>query len=376
MAALFEEATINGMTLRNRMVRSATWEGMCDPDGRPTQKLINFYHNLAKGGIGLIISGYTFVRPEGKQLPGKMGIYTDDFKDDFIKLVNTVHNAGGKIAVQLVHAGGQADSANAGRQPLAPSSVQVVQFPEVPAELTKDEIGNIVKAFADAAGRAKAYGFDAVQLHSAHGYLINQFLSPLTNRRNDEYGGSIENRSRFLFEVYRLVRRTVGNDYPVLIKLNAADNLDGGFEIDDALYVAEKLSQIGIDAIEVSAGTRASGEKTPARSKINKPENEAYNLEFATRIKKVVKCPVMVVGGIRSYEIAEKAIKNNGMDYISMSRPLIREPDLPTRWMQGDHSPAKCISCNSCFMPGLNEGGIYCVTEKKELEKAAKGHGS
>lgn len=376
MPSLFEETIINNMTMRNRMVRSATWEGMCDPDGRPTEKLINYYYNLAKGGIGLIISGYTFVRPEGKQLPGKMGIYTDDFKDDFIKLTSAVHNANGKVAVQLVHAGGQTDSENAGQQPLAPSSIQVDQFPELPAELTKDDINNIVTAFADGARRAKAYGFDAVQLHSAHGYLINQFLSPLTNRRTDEYGGNIENRSRFLFEVYRLVRETVGDNYPVLIKLNATDNLDGGLEIDDAIYIAKKLSEAGIDAIEVSAGTRASSDKTPARSKINKAENEAYNLDVATQIKKVVNCPVMVVGGFRSYEISEKAITDHGMDYIAMARPLIWEPDLPNRWMQGDHSPAKCISCNNCFIPGLKEGGIYCVTKKKELEKTAKGSGA
>jgi 2,4-dienoyl-CoA reductase-like NADH-dependent reductase (Old Yellow Enzyme family) len=373
MATLFEETPINGMTLRNRMVRSATWEGMCDQDGRPTEKLINCYCDLARGGIGLIVSGYTFVRPEGKGFPGKMGIHTDDFATDYENLLSAVHDEGGKIAVQLVHAGGQTDSTNAGRQPLAPSSIKVDQFPELPAELTKNEITDIITAFGEGARRAKAWGFDAVQLHGAHGFLISQFLSPLTNRRTDEYGGSVENRSRFLLEVYRKVRETVGGDYPVLIKLNAADNLDGGLEIDDAVYAAKKLAEAGIDAIEVSAGTPASGEENPARQKINKPEKEAYNLGLALRIKEAVSCPVMVVGGIRSYEIAEKTIREDGMDYIAMARPLIREPDLANRWLQGDQSPARCISCNSCFMPGLEEGGIYCVIEKKEREKAAKG---
>ncbi len=163
----------------------------------------------------------------------------------------------------------------------------------------------------------------------------------------------------------------VGPDYPILIKLNAADNLDGGLQIDDAVYAAKKLSEAGIDAIEVSAGTPASGEEGPARAQINKPEKEAYNLELARRIKEAVSCPVMVVGGFKSYEVAEKAVRDDGMDYISMARPLIREPDLANRWMQGDRSPAKCISCNSCFKPGLEEGGIYCVTEKKKREKAA-----
>ncbi|MBW1752815.1 MAG: NADH:flavin oxidoreductase, partial [Deltaproteobacteria bacterium] len=325
---------------------------------------------------GLIVSGYTFVRPEGKGLPGKMGIHTDDFAGDYENLTRAVHAAGGKIAVQLVHAGGQTDAKNAGRQPLAPSAIQVDQFPEMPAEPTKDEIKDLVTAFGEGARRAKAWGFDAVQLHGAHGFLINQFLSPLTNRRTDEYGGSIENRSRFLLEVYRKVRETVGTDYPVMIKLNAADNLDGGLEIDDALYAAKKLAEAGIDAIEVSAGTPASGAENPAREKINKPEKEAYNLELANRIKGAVNCPVMLVGGLRSYEVVEKALKEDGMDYIAMARPLIREPDLANRWRQGDRSPVTCISCNSCFGPGLEEGGIYCVIEKKKREKAAKAESS
>jgi len=244
----------------------------------------------------------------------------------------------------------------------------------MPSELTKVEINDIVVAFAQGARRAKTWGFDAVQLHGAHGYLINQFLSPLTNLRTDEYGGGIDNRCRFMLEVYRRVRETVGPDYPVLIKLNAADNLDGGLELDDGVYAAKKLADAGIDAIEVSTGTSASGKENPARTKIKAPENEAYNLEPAHKVKAAVGCPVMVVGGFRSYEVAEKAISDDGMDFIAMARPLIREPGLANRWRQGDRSPATCISCNSCFGPGLGEGGIYCLIEKKEREKAAKGN--
>ncbi len=361
------------MNLRNRIVRSATWEGMCEPDGRPTKKLINFYRTLARGGVGLIMTGYAFVRPDGKQLPGKMGIHTDDFAEDYTTMTSAVHEAGGRIAIQLVHAGGQTDSGNAGRQPLAPSAVETGQFPEIPAELTPEEIQEIVAAFGEGARRARDWGFDAVQIHGAHGYLVNQFLSPLTNRRTDEYGGSIDNRARFLVEVYNAIRKKVGSDYPVLIKLNAADNLEGGLVIRDALFVARMLSELGIDAIEVSAGTPASGDESPARMKINRPEKEAYHLSLAKQIKSVVSCPVMVVGGMRSHEVAEKAVAVEGMDYISMARPLIREPDLPNRWRDGDRSPATCISCNGCFMPGLKEGGIYCVVEKKEKEKKEKG---
>jgi 2,4-dienoyl-CoA reductase-like NADH-dependent reductase (Old Yellow Enzyme family) len=285
-------------------------------------------------------------------------------------MTHVVHKAGGKIAVQLVHGGGQTNSNTAGRKPLAPSAVKVGQFPEMPEELTKDEIDKIVAAFGKAAFRAKLWGFDAVQLHGAHGFLINQFLSPLTNRRTDAYGGSIENRSRFLLEVYRKVRETVGADFPVLIKLNATDFVEGGLEIEDAIYAAQKLAEAGIDAIEVSAGTPASGENGPARMKIEMPGKEAYNVELARRIKKAVNCPVIVVGGFRSYKVVEKAIRDYGMDYIAMSRPLIREPALANRWLQGNRNAARCISCNSCFMGGLG-GGIYCVTEKKAKEKAA-----
>jgi len=372
MGNLFDQTTINGMTLQNRLVRSATWEGMCEQDGKPTEKVVNWYRDLAQGGVGLIITGYAFVRPEGKQLPGKMGIHTDSFAGEYEKLTGSVHDADGKVALQIVHAGGETDTKTAGRQPLAPSAVKVDQFPEMPAELSKHEISDIVTAFGEGARRAKAWGFDAVQLHGAHGFLINQFLSPLTNRRTDEFGGRVENRCRFLIEVYKKVRETVGADYPVLIKLSAADHVGGGFEIDDAGYAAKKLSEAGIDAIEISTGTPASGDKGPARGKISKPEREAYNLDLARKVKAAVNCPVMVVGGFRSYEVTEKAIRDDGMDYVSMARPLIREPGLPNRWIKGDRGPARCISCNKCFMAGIEEGGIYCVIEKKEREKAAK----
>jgi len=369
MHGLFDETIINGMALKNRLVRSATWEGMCDPDGRPTEKLADLYRDLARGGIGLIISGYTFVRPDGKQLPGKMGIHTDAFVDEMKALTRAVHAENGRIVMQLVHAGGQTDTATAGRQTIAPSSVAVEQFPEIPAAMSQEDIDQVVAAFGAGAKRAKEYGFDGVQLHGAHGYLINQFLSPLTNRRTDKYGGEIENRCRFLMEVYREVRKNVGNDYPVMIKLNGADNLDGGLELVDAVFAAKKLDEEGIDAIEVSGGTPVSGDRTPARMNIKDPKQEAYNVDLALQIKSVVQCPVMVVGGFRSFEVADRAVSLRGIDYIAMARPFIREPNLAGRWQQGNRSPAACISCNSCFKPGLQEGGIYCVVQKKEDEK-------
>jgi len=370
---LFKKTTINGMTLTNRFVRSATWEGMCETDGRPTLKLASCYRDLAAGDVGLIITGYAFVRPDGKQIPGKMGIYTDDFAAEMRSLTQAVHNESGKICMQLVHSGGQTTAKAAGRRPLAPSAVKVEQFPEEPEAMSKEDIDEIVAAFGDGARRAKKYGFDAVQIHAAHGYLINQFLSPLTNRRTDGYGGSVENRCRFLLEVYRRVRSEVGPDFPVFVKLNGSDNLQGGLDISDAIHAARLLDIEKIDAIEVSGGTSASGERGPVRTRIDKPVSEAYNLALALEIKQAVRCPIMAVGGFRSLEVINKAVIENGTDYISLSRPFIREPRLIKRWKEGDLSPARCISCNGCFKPGLKEGGIYCVVEKKEAEKRTSG---
>lgn len=368
MNSLFDQTTINGMRLANRFARSATWEGMCDVDGRPLPKLASYYRGLARGHVGLIITGYTFVSPEGKQLPGKMGIHTDDFADSMREMTAAVHEEGGTICIQLVHAGGQTDSTNAGRQPLAPSAVKIDQFPEMPAEMTIDDIVRVIQAFGEGARRAKNWGFDAVQLHGAHGYLINQFLSPLANRRQDGYGGPIQNRCRFLLEAYESVRTAVGPDYPVMVKLNGSDNLAGGLTPEDAIYAAKALAEAGIDCIEVSGGTPASGDQSPARMKIDSPEKEGYNLSLAEKIHPVVSCPIMVVGGFRSYEVAEKTIQG-AADYISMARPFIREPGLVKRWQEGDRAAARCISCNSCFKPGIKEGGIYCVVEKKAQEK-------
>lgn len=371
MRKLFDETRINGMTLQNRLIRSATWEGMCDPDGRPTEKLASYYRMLARGGAGLIITGYAFVRPDGKQLPGQMGAHDDTFAGDLKLVASAVHPEGAKICLQLVHAGGQTREAACGRQPLAPSSVKVDQFPEQPAALTKLEIAELVAAFGAAGRRAKDAGFDAVQLHAAHGYLINQFLSPLTNRRSDEYGGGLENRSRFLMEAYRSIRQAVGRDFPVLVKINGGDNLEGGLEIDDAVAAARMLDEEGVNALEVSGGTPASGDGVPVRQKIEAREQEAYNLPFAVRIKNAVNCPVMVVGGMRSFELAAGIVRREEADYISLSRPLIREPDLPRRWQEGDEARARCISCNGCFKPGLKEGGIYCVVDRLERESSA-----
>ncbi|MBI5419983.1 MAG: NADH:flavin oxidoreductase [Deltaproteobacteria bacterium] len=365
MVSPFEKAVIGRIPLRNRFVRSATWEGMCGEDGAPTERLVALYEALVEGGVGLIITGYAYVRPEGKQTPGKMGIYDDSLVTALTALTRRVHGRGGRILMQLVHAGGQANRNSSGLSPVAPSAVSLPQYAEIPAELTREEIADIVAAFGRAAGRAKDAGFDGVQLHGAHGYLISQFLSPLANRRTDEYGGPFRNRSRFLSEVVRAVRETVGKEYPVWIKLNGDDFHPGGFSLEEACQVARMLEEEGIDAIEVSGGTPASGDKTPARSRIDAPEKEAYHRALARAIKSQVRIPVGLVGGLRTPSVLDGILQAGEADFFSMARPLIREPGLVKRWSSGDRSGANCVSCNGCFVPGLKEGGIYCVAEKK-----------
>ena len=371
MRTLFDETKLNGMILKNRLVRSATWEGMAAPDGRPTAKLAALYATLAQGEVGLIITGYTYISPDGKQFPGQMGIQRDEFCPDMRLLAEAVHREGGKICLQLVHCGGQASTAAAGRRPWAPSAVKVAQFPETPEELTEARILDLIALFGNGARQAWECGFDAVQLHAAHGYLINQFLSPLTNRRTDRWGGDIEGRGRFLMESYRSIRANVGPDYPVLVKLNGSDNLTDGLTLDDAVHAARALDAEGIDAIEVTSGTPASGGESPVRQHIDTPAQEAYNLALAKRIKSAVTCPVMVVGGLRSYDVSSGIIRRGEADYVALARPLIREPDLPRRWQSGDEAHARCISCNGCFKPGLKQGGIYCVIDA--IEREAKG---
>ena len=277
MKTLFDTTTINGMELRNRFVRSATWEGMCDEHGRPGPKLAECYRLLAQGEVGLIITGYTFVRMDGKQTRGSIGAHSDDLAPELKHVADAVHAEGGKLCMQLVHTGGQA-RVSPGTRLLAPSALEMPHYTGVPAEMNKEDIAAIAAAFAESARRAREWGFDAVQIHAAHGYLINQFLSPDTNRRTDAYGGSIENRCRFMLEVYQRVRTAVGAEFPVIAKLNGSDFLPGGLTIDDALFAARALDAAGIDAIEVSGGTPASGENTPVRRKIENREQEAYHL--------------------------------------------------------------------------------------------------
>ncbi len=369
MAEIFEKSTIQGMVLENRLVRSATWEGLADEDGRVTDRLVSFHEELAAGGVGLIISSFLYVQPEGRSLPGQIGLYSDDLIPGLTRLAGAVHSRGGKLVGQIVHGGGQVQrQAGADLEPVAPSGIESPGYSQVPRAMTEGEIEALIKSFARGAGRAKTAGFDGVQLHGAHGYLISQFLSPVRNRREDRFGGSLENRARFAQEVYRAVRAEVGPSFPILIKLNANDFLDGSTTEEDACFLAQRLDELGIDAIEVSGGTPGSGALGAARGDILTAEDEAYFLPQARAIREAVpNVPLILVGGVRSPEKIESILGSGEADYVAMARPLIRQPDLPSRWKGGSRERAECASCNGCFTPGFRGEGIRCVRKGKEM---------
>ncbi len=353
------------MILSNRFVRSATWEGMATTEGAVTPKLIETMTGLARGGVGLIITGHAYIRPEGQAAPWQLGIHKDELIQGLQEMTKAVHDSGGKIITQLAHAGNFAAKQLTGQPPLVVSDFEgLASSPR--QEITTQGIREMVNAFADAARRAKSAGFDGVQIHSAHGYLLSQFLSPAFNRRKDEYGGEARNRARIHLEVYQAIRKVVGEDYPILIKLNCRDFVENGMSLEDSLQVARLLADAGMDAIELSGGLITGGKLSPSRSGIDSMEKEAYFQEDARAMKKEIGIPLILVGGIRSFEVAEKLVQGGTADYISMSRPFIREPDLVNRWKAGDRRRAECRSDSLCFKPGLDGEGIYCVVRSRE----------
>ncbi len=368
MSRLFESSDINDMKLANHFVRSATWEGMASPEGEVTQKLINTMTALARGGVGLIISGHTYIRQEGQASPWQLGVYKDALVPGLCKMTEAVHEAGCKIVMQLAHAGHFAPENLTGQPPVVASNYEGLSL-KPRKELTAQDIQDMVAAFADAAIRARSAGFDGVQIHAAHGYLLSQFLSPIFNRRGDGYGGSIQNRARIHVEVVHAIRKAVGKDFPLLIKMNCQDFAENGLSLEDSLIAGELLADAGLDAIELSGGLLTGKKLSPSRIGINSAEKEAYFREELSAFKKKIRIPLILVGGIRSVEVAEQLVADGSTDYIAMSRPLIREPDLVSRWKSGDRRRAECKSDNLCFGPGLEGGGIYCVSLEHEKTK-------
>jgi 2,4-dienoyl-CoA reductase-like NADH-dependent reductase (Old Yellow Enzyme family) len=356
MDPIFSPWQMGTLEIPNRLLRSATWEGLALDNGAATDRLAEVTADLARGGVGLIITGYAYVAPDGLGLPRQTGVYSDVLLEPLTRVSDAVHAAGGLVALQIVHAGAQTRSEWTGSRPVGPSAMVHPAFGEQVDELGRERIADIVSAFAAAARRAADAGFDAVQLHAAHGYLINQFLSPDVNLRDDDYGGPIENRARFCLEVYDAVRDAVGPAFPVFVKLNSEDAVPGGLGLADAVEVARSLDARGIDAIEVSGGVPAAKPKSAARA-VTGPDDEGYFLANARRIKAEVGCPVIVVGGFRSRSRIEEALRS--VDAVAMSRPFIRQPDLANLLREGVTDQADCISCGRCFAATM-EGGLGC----------------
>jgi 2,4-dienoyl-CoA reductase-like NADH-dependent reductase (Old Yellow Enzyme family) len=373
MSKLFEATKLNGMSLKNRFIRSATAEGMATEEGEATPRLINLMAELAEGGVGLIITGHTYVAKRGQATPWQLGIYDDQLITGLRRMADAVHQRDGRIVMQLAHSGILANPRLTGDAPLGPSAIEGLN--EVVAqEMTIEDIQGVVEAFGNAAERAREAGFDGVQIHAAHSYLLSQFLSPAFNVRNDAYGGPIENRARFLLDVVQTIRKRVGDNYPLLVKLNARDFLEGGLELEDSIKAGTMLKEAGIDAIEISGGAFASGDLTPSRKGITTEADEAYFKAEARAFKERIDLPIILVGGIRSLTVAESIVGDHITDYISMSRPFIREPGLINRWQSGDRYKATCVSDSKCFRPALSGRGVYCVVEKRLQDQKKSGN--
>ena len=361
MKKVFETTRINGLELANRFVRSATAEGAALPNGEVSDHQTEVLTALAKGGVGLIIAGSAAVSPEGSA-PGLAGIFDDSQIEGHRRSTTSVHEAGGKIALQIFHNGKMTSKAATGLTALAVSKDS--SMGDDVKEMDAADFQRIGKAFVQAAVRAKNAGYDAVQFHVAHGYFLHQVLSPRDNRRTDEYGGSLEKRIRFIAKTIAATRKAVGEAYPLLLKISSEDFIENGVTLEDSLEAAKQFVAAGIDAVETSSGLASH----IARLGINSFAKEAYNRNQAAYYKDNLSVPVMLVGGVRSLDVAELMLESDVADYLSLSRPLVAEPGLINRWKSGDKQKAFCKSCNSCFKPLMTGDAVYCSV-KRALEK-------
>lgn len=374
MSILFEPYKVKNLALENRLIRSATSESLSDPDGRVTDAQIKLYERLAGGGIGLIETCFASVHRTGRNLPCGMGIDDDSLIPELRKLTDAVHRHGAKIVVQLAHGGAQANPKTINVRPMAPSRIFQTAFRTFARRMTVDDIWMMVDAFGKAAGRAKEAGFDGVQIHAAHGYLVHQFLARRTNYRRDEWGKGRDGRIRFLVEVYRAIREAVGDDYPIFMKMNVKDYLPGGIAPPYARFVAEAASDLGVDAIEISGGVyetilfmargripvdtflrrgsssfRHALQRGVDRLRVPFRFEPAYFRAYAAGVKEVIRCPLILVGGLRDVAMMEEILEKKEADLLALSRPLIRNPNFPAQMKRGAKAESDCLNCNRCL---------------------------
>jgi 2,4-dienoyl-CoA reductase-like NADH-dependent reductase (Old Yellow Enzyme family) len=387
MSLLETPVQIGSMTLANRAVRSATHESLAE-DGAVRPRLVTVLTRLARGQVGMIVTGAAAVAQEGRISPTQLALWDDRFLHSLAQLVREVHAAGdSRLIVQISHAGPHARGTV---EPLAPSLVQTLALQARPRALTEPEIERILEAYAVAARRAQKAGADGVQFHMCHGDLPSSFMSTISNHREDRWGGPLENRIRFPLEVYHRARAAVGPDFPLMVKMNATD-FKGGWDLDDAVVLARALAVAGLDAIEVSAGV---SETWLGMSRGGVPVDmiveglgggwlkrwittlffrltsrrfaftEAYLAPYALAIKDAVAgTPVIAVGGFRTRETMERTLAQ-GVDMVALSRPLIREPYLMRHMFEGKTDAASCVNCNRCVIAiGFQERPIRCYYE-------------
>lgn len=357
MKTLFEPVELGGIKVKNRLVRSATMERLLKEDGSlDAEKMICCYSALSDGGIGLIITGMVGVAPNGC-VCGMVKGYEDSFLPEMKAVVEKIHSKGTPVVVQLSHCGAKASAASV---PAAPSDIEYLK--NKPAyKMSRDEIRQLAADYAKAASICKQSGADGVQLHAAHGYLFSEFLSPYFNRRGDEYGGNIECRARPLFETVEAVINEVGKSYPIWVKINGSDLVDEGISYDEVLWLCRRLEELGIRCIEVSSGIGVNSESRPPQFGITENSQGPF-FETAKAVSDEVGISVISVCGYRSYGFIEKKLNESSIQAISMSRPLIREPGLPNRWLSGDLQPSDCRSCNLC-----SGNGCVCAWESAAL---------
>jgi 2,4-dienoyl-CoA reductase-like NADH-dependent reductase (Old Yellow Enzyme family) len=357
----FSKYNFMNLTLRNRFIRSATFEGMASLDGSPLPQLKQLYADLASGGVGLISTSACLA--DQTWLPQRrafLSMHSDDSLPAWEDMVQAAHGAGALISLQL------APFYFFDGKPVGPYS----DNPDV-HQLSPDEIERIVHLYAAAALRAQKIGMDAVQIHGGHGYPLSQFLSPYFNRREDEYGGSHLNRARIFIEIRHAVAEMAGKQFPIWIKMNSLDGVHGGIATEDAEIYGEILSNEGYGAIEVTGGSPKGTHDS--RGPVNEDEwFEGYYLEQASRVRTRSKIPVVAVGGIRKLEMIDAILSQGTSDLISMSRPFIREPNLINRWASGDYGPSLCISCNGCFTLIQKGKQLACVHTKTKDEDSAE----
>jgi 2,4-dienoyl-CoA reductase-like NADH-dependent reductase (Old Yellow Enzyme family)/thioredoxin reductase len=343
---LFEPASIGVLTLKNRIVMPAMATLFGERGGRTSSGLVAYYARRARGGAGLVIVENTAVHPQGVNYPGTLEIHGEEFEEGLVGLASAIKAGGAAAAIQLFHPGRQVHPKYAGNYPVAPSPIPCPVMGGNPKELEPEEIRDLVRRFAQGAARAKKAGFDAVEIHGAHGYLVGQFLSPASNRREDRYGGDTERRARFAVEIVETIRGEVGDTFPVIFRISADEKVDGGLTLDETRSLLPHLERAGVSAFHVSAGCYASMEW------VVQPylQSRGCLAPLAARVRAATGLPLVTVGRINDPAVAESILAGGAADLVAMGRALIADPDLPAKAREGRLGEIRpCIACNVCI---------------------------